>query len=194
VSVFADFIDLQTAVVETVARPDITDVMPRLVKQAESDFNRKLRLAEQIDLENVVIASGVGALPADFQELVGVYDTAGYEYIAQPPQMIRIDQTRGYFSIIGTNIHAPVDETLIVQYYGSIPTISGSATATNWLLARYPKLYLYAVSVEAAKHVRDAETAQALMPLLMEEYDAVRADDEGRRYARARVRLPGVTP
>ena len=40
---FTDFLDLQTAVIEQVARPDIADVMPRLVKLAEAGINRRLR-------------------------------------------------------------------------------------------------------------------------------------------------------
>ena len=45
---FADLLDLQTAVIERVKTVGITDVFPQLVRLAESDFNRRLRCAEQV--------------------------------------------------------------------------------------------------------------------------------------------------
>ena len=191
---FADFIDLQTAVVELVKRPDIADVMPRLVALAEASFNRRLRTANQMELADVVISGGFGDIPYGFLALIGVYDSAGQEYVAQPPQALRTIQSRGVFAIVGQKIHAAADETLTVQFYAAIPTITGDARSSNWLLEGYPSLYLYAVAAEAAKYIGDAQLASGLMQIAEAEYTAVIADDHGRRYERARIRVPGVTP
>jgi hypothetical protein len=191
---FADFIDLQTAVVEMVKRPDIADVMPRLVKLAEADFNRRLRMADQMQLATVEIVEGMGNLPYDFQQLIGIYDGAGREYVAQPPQALRMIQNRGYFAIVGRKIHAAADEALTVQYYGGIPSIADDARSANWLLERHPGLYLYGVGMEAAKYIGNAEIGAVVGPLLAAEYLKAEGDDDNRRYARARVRVQGVTP
>lgn len=191
---FADLIDLQTAVVEMVKRPDIADVFPRLVKLAEADFSRALRLSEQMTQSTVTITSGSAALPADLQSLIGVYDGAGYEYVAQPPQAIRTHQSRGYYAIIGNSIHAPADEVLTLQYYASIPTITTGQTGTNWLLQRHPGVYLYGAAVEAAKYIVNAELASALSGVLVGEYAKANAAESAKRYSRARVRVQGVTP
>lgn len=191
---FVDFMDLQSAVIEMVKRSDLVEVMPRLVKLAESDFNRRLRMAEQMASEDVTIASGLADLPDDFQTLIGVYDGAGREYVAQPPQALREVQGRGYFAIVGRQIQAAADEVLTVQYYATIPTISSSMTASNWLLQRHPGLYLYAVGSEAAKFMADQDLFGKIAGILSAEYTKAESDDAAVRYSRARVRVQGVTP
>ena len=191
---FADFIDLQTAVVEHVRNPSIADVFPRLVKLAEVGFNRRLRCREQISTATVTVSGGAGVLPADMAEIIGVYDAAGVEYIAQPLQAVKVSQGRGYYAISGGNIVTRNDEDLTVEYYAKVPTITDSLTDSNWLLQKHPGLYLYGVGMEAAKYLRDVETAQATSALLDMEYTAAAAQDDQDRYSRARVRVAGVTP
>lgn len=191
---FLDLIDLQTAVVEMVQRPDIADVFPRLVKLAEADFNRRLRMAEQIEIKDVTISGGSASLPYGLQSLIGVYNGAGYEYVAQPPQAIRTAQSKGYYAIIGDKIHAPQDEVLTLQYYAAIPSITDDQRSSSWLLERHPGLYLYAVGAEAAKYTGDGERLAAIMQALAGEYAKADGADGSRRYSRARVRVQGVTP
>lgn len=191
---FTDFLDLQTAVVELVQRPDIADVFPRLVKLAEVQFNRRVRCREQITTATLTVTSGSATMPTDFQEVIGVYNGAGYEYIAQPVQELQITQNAGYYAILSDTLVTKNDEVLTLQYYAKVPTISASMTDSNWLLQKAPGLYLYGVGVEAAKYVRDAETAQATMPFLEMEFAGLAAEDAQQRYSRARVRMQGVTP
>lgn len=191
---FADFLDLQTAVVEHVGNPSIADVFPRLVKLAEVTFNRRLRCREQITTESVQISNGFGYLPPDVLEIIGVYDGAGVEYIAQPLQSLKETQSRGYYAVGGFEIYASADETLTLEYYAKVPTITDSLTDTNWLLQKHPGLYLYAVGAEAAKYLKDVELAQATLALADMEFAAAAAEDAQQRYSRARVRVMGVTP
>lgn len=191
---FADFIDLQTAVVEHVRNPSIADVFPRLVKLAEVTFNRRLRCREQITTATLTITSGSAALPSDYAALLGVFDAAGVEFIQQPVQSLQEAQTRGYYALSGSNIIAKNDEVLSLVYYAKVPTITDSLTDTNWLLQKHPGVYLYGVGLEAAKYLRDADTAQATMPFLDMEIDAANGQDAQERYGRVRVRVQGVTP
>jgi hypothetical protein len=191
---FADLLDLQTAVIERVKNVSIADVFPQLVKLAEASFNRRLRCREQMTTASVAITSGTATLPTDFEEIVGVYDSSGYEFINQPVQSLQQVQTRGYYAISGSSILAKNDETLTLQYYAKLPTITDSMTDSNWLLQRHPSLYLYGVAFEAAKHLASPELAQAIGPILELEYQAVDAADASGRYARARVRVQGPTP
>lgn len=191
---FADLLDLQTAVIDRVKNVGIADVFPSLVRLAEADFNRKLRCREQITTTTVTIAGGEADLPADFEEMIGVYNSAGCEYVNQPPQVLRPVQGRGFYSIEGAKIRASADEELTVQYYASIPTLTTSMTASNWLLARHPMLYMFAVAMQAAVYLRDDALAASLIGPLDLEFSAVAAADTSSRYSRARVRVVGVTP
>ena len=165
-----------------------------LVALAQGYINRRLRCQEQITTDTVVITSGSGALPTDFAAMVGVFDTAGREYIGQPLQTLQMTQDRGYYAISGGNIVTKNDEELSIIYYAKVPTITDSLTDSNWLLQKHPGLYLYGVGIEAAKYLRDGETVQATMPFLDMEFDAANEQDAQERYGRARVRVQGVTP
>lgn len=192
---FADQLDLRTAVIEHVGRSDIADVFPRLVKLAESGFNRRFKTQDMITTDTVTIASGVANLPADFIEALGLYDTNGNEYVAQPVQAVKTTGTRPFYAISGGQIVTNgYDGDRTLEYYAKLSTIGDSVTATNWLLTKYPHVYLYGVALEAAKYLKDVELAQATKTLLVEAEAEAHADDARARYSRARVRVAGVTP
>lgn len=191
---FTDFLDLRTAVVEQVANPAIVDVMPRLVLLAEAWLNRRLRTRDMMDSATVAISGGTGALPSDFISAIGLFDASGREYVQQPVHMVTDGVDTGYFAIDGGNILVNSDGNKTLRYYAKIPTLTTSMTTTNWLLQRYPGLYLYAVSHEAAKYMRDPEAIQATKLATEGELAEALADDAASRYSRARIVLPGVTP
>jgi hypothetical protein len=190
---FSDFLDLRTAVVEHVGRADIADVFPRLVALAESRLNREFRTKAQVATATVTISAGRGTLPSDTLEIIGVYAANGAEYVMQSPQNVAYNSY--YYSVEGDDIVTSLlSGDVRVDYYASIPSLNDTLTTSNWLLSRYPDVYLYSVAFEAAKHVRDIELAQATKALMDDATINARADDQRRRYARARVRVAGVTP
>lgn len=192
---FADLLDLRTAVVEQTGRPDIADVFPRLVKMTEAHLNRHLRTRSQVTGTTLTFASGVATIPSDFAEAIGLYDANGYEYVQQPLQQVKTGGTTWYYSMNASQFLVNgYDGDLTLEYYATLPTISDSMTDTNWLLTKYPGVYLYGVAYEASKHVRDVEMATAMRQLYQMELDDAAADDFGARYSRARVRVAGNTP
>lgn len=191
---FADYLDLQTAVVEQVGNADIVDVMPRLVKMAEVEFNRRLRCREQMTNANVTTSSGSVSLPTDYIEAISLTNAAGAEYVQQPVQYYdKLSNKVGFFAIEGSNLLAQ-DADYTLTYYAKVPTITDSMTDTNWLLSKHPGLYLYAVSLEVEKYLRNIDGAQAMAALRDMEFDAVARLDGAERFSRARVRVAGVTP
>jgi len=179
---FADYLDLRTAVIEMVGKPDIADVFERLTKLAESRLNRVLRMQQQITETTITLTSGSATLPSDFAELIGVYDANGSEFITKTLADIQDDDT------------TVADGTYNIQYYAKLPTLTASHTTTNWLLSEYPDVYLYAVGHEAARQVRDVELIEATGGMRMEAIDEARGNDEAARYSRARIRVKGPTP
>ena len=193
---YADFLDLRTEVVEYIGDPSIVDVFPRLVSLAETAINRKLRCREQISSTTLTFSSGSASLPADFLEVIGLYDGSGYEYVQQPPQSVRVTSgSQHYYTVLASTIEmtaADGDKTL--QYYAKIPSVGDSMDDSNWLLQKHPALYMWAVSLEAAKWKKDAGLMQVTQPMLAAEMDAVRGQDYLERYSRGRVRVAGPTP
>jgi hypothetical protein len=194
VTAFSDLLDLQTAVIELVKRPDIAEVMPRLVVLAETEFNRRLRCRQQMAAVVVTIANGQGPLPDDFLEPVGLFDTSGQEYIQAPVHIVEDGQDRGHYAIVGDDLLCNADGDKTLSYYAKVPTISESMTDSNWLLTASPGLYLYGVGYEAAKFIGDADRARLARDLMEMEFAATAAADASARFGRASVRLRGVFP
>lgn len=187
---FTDYLDLRTAVLELVGRTDITDVFDRFTKLAESRLNRELRHRDQITNTTITVSGGTGSLPADYRELIGVYDGNGCEFVAQPSQANK-PTNYSFYAIEGDNLVAS-DRDYDVQYYAAIPTLTTSLTTSNWLLQKYPEIYLYAVAAEAAKY--PPINTEFVGPFEDYRDRAIRdanADDQRQRYSRARVRVQG---
>ena len=177
---FADYLDLRTAVIEQVGDASVVDVFDRLTKLAEVYLTRNLRMSQQLSETDLVVSGGVASLPDDFAETFGVYDRNGYEINQQTLQDLQGDTSR--------------DGTYTLQYYAKIPTLTGAPTNSNWLLEAHPDVYLYSVAYEAAKHLRDTESAQAFMALREDAVFDARGSDHRTRYSRTRVRVKGCTP
>ena len=193
---FTDYLDLRTAVLEQVGDTSLADVFDRLTKLAEARFNRKFRTSEQVTSTTLTIASGTATLPSDFIEAIGLYDANGFEYISQPSQNARITTNhRHFYTIEGNSLNTVgPDGDKELQYFAKIPTLTISLTTSNWLLENYPGVYLYGVAFEAAKHKRDVEMSAQMGALMDAEIADAIADDNNKRYSRARVRVQGVTP
>lgn len=193
---FVDFLDLRTAVVEQSGDERIADVFPRLVKLCEAYLNHTLRCREQVSEATLSFSSGSAALPSDFAAPIGLYDNSGFEYVQQPLQNVRASSGTGIYYAVGastiTMTAADSDRTL--QYYAKVPTITDSMNDSNWLLQKYPAIYLYGVGYEAEKWRKDVDSALATKRLLDIEINSANAADADERYGRARVRVTGVTP
>lgn len=191
---FADYLDLRIAVAELVNSRAISDVFPRLVQLAEARLNKELRCQEQMTEATVTFTSGVADLPADFLEVIGLFDSQGNELKASAPSTIKLSGTQyRYYAIRGSSIlnyGYSGDRTLL--YYAEIATIADSPTSSNWLLASHPDVYLYAVAVEAAKFIREPDQLVALEPLLEQAKSALKVNDDRHRWANAVVRVGGV--
>lgn len=179
---FADYLDLRTAVIEMVGKPDIADVFDRLTKLAETRLNRELRMRQQVVETTVTITAGSAPLPSDYAEIIGVYDQSGREFLTKTLQDVQDDDT------------TVSDGEYGLQYYAKLPTLTTNPTTTNWLLSEYPDLYLYAVGHEAARHVRDVELIEVTGGLRQQALDEASGNDDASRWARARVRVKGPTP
>jgi hypothetical protein len=192
---FTDMLDLQMAVVDMIGDEAIVEVMPRLVQLAEASFNRKIRAREQITSASLTFAISTATLPTNVAEIIGLFDTSGREYIQQSLQTVQDATVFSFYALDATSIVAPgIEGAATLKYYATLSTLTASMTTSNWLLQRYPGVYLYGVGLEAAKFTKNLEAVASIGGLLKAEMDDLARDDAGMRYARARVRVEGVTP
>ena len=193
---FNDYLDLRVAVAEHVGNRNISDVMSRLTQQAEARLNQKLRHRDQITSGTLTFASGTASLPADFLELISVFGLYGYAMSSGSlADTHRSGSEYWRYSVDGTGIIIyGVDGDRDIRYFARIPTLTTSSSTTNWLLQKYPNVYLYAVAVEAAKFLRDTGLAQTTEVLLNQALSEMKIDDDRARWSNGTVRPQMVTP
>ncbi|MBX5206691.1 hypothetical protein [Rhizobium sp. NZLR11] len=193
---FNDYLDLRVAVAEHVGNRNISDVMSRLTQSAEATLNQKLRHREQITRATLTFTAGETPLPADFLEMISVFGAYGYNMQSGSLADVNYVGSQYYrYAINGSDIlinGVTGDRDII--YFAKIPTITTSVSSTNWLLAQYPQVYLYAVGLEAAKFLRDSELTQVTQSLLDRALQDMKVDDERSRWSNGTVRPQMVMP
>lgn len=195
-STFADYLDLRVAVAEHVGNRNISDVLPRLVQQAEARLNQKLRHRSQITSGTLTFTTGEAPLPTGYLEMINVFDPFSCAMKqGSLADVKRVGSQYNRYAVDGTNVIIyGLSGTREYDYFAKLPTLTTSVSTSNWLLAAYPAVYLYAVGVEAAKFLRDAELAQASEQLLTQAMSEMKVDDERARWGNATVRMQMVTP
>jgi len=196
-AVFNDLLDLRLAVSEHVGNRDITDVFPRLLEMAENVFNKKLRTRKQMTTATLTFTSGSAALPTDCLEIISLFGPVGEPLRATSIADIKAASSAySQYAIDGLNVLIyGLTGTRELRYFAAIPTLNtGAVTATNWLLADHPMVYLYGVGYEAAKFLRDAELATLTGGLLGDAMSDLKTDDDRERWANGVVRMQGLTP
>lgn len=192
---------LRMALSDHVGHRNISVVLPRLVQMAESYLNRELRTRFQI----TTAPADAAALPSDFLETAPVYGTNCS--VSQRTSSQRSVSSYAYFSFGALGSLALGQSILIdginiigssggrtISYYAALPTLTTGNSTTNWLLTRYPDVYLYAVGLEAAKYLKDADLLTISKTLLEDSLNSVRIDDYRARWAHTPVRVRGLTP
>lgn len=162
-----DYASLQTAVLETTNRFDLSAQVPTFIRMAEMGFNRELRTPEMIQRSTADITTERSPLPSGFLEMHsltwlsppygGAMEYVSPEEFKQREYENLTGQTR-IFSIIGTElVVAPTpapSATLEMIWFKEIPALSLGA---NWLITKYPDLYLYATLLQTAPYLIDDE-------------------------------------
>lgn len=175
---FQNIIDLRFAVSDHVGNRSISDVFPRLVALAESDLNVRLRTRWQIQNATLAFEGGEAPLPPDFLEMICVGGLGP-----------------GAFQVLGWAVAMPGRRGDVeAQYYARIPSLTSSPTACNWVLSKYPAVYLYGVALEAAKFLKDMDTAASTASLYGDALRQMMVADERERWSLASVRVKGPTP
>lgn len=152
------FAELKTAIENWEERTDFSAREDEFVALAEADIRRELarhnlRLREQETRTDVTPSSGTVTLPSDFQAMKTVqvrtssprrleYKTMEWLNEAYP------DGASGnpsFYGIVGGTLYMfPLSTSDMRLEYYAYPTALSGSTSANWLLTKYPDVYLYA--------------------------------------------------
>ncbi len=184
-------------------RSDLAAHADEFIDLAEAFFNAELRCREMESVTDLVPASGICALPADYLEYRRVVEKAStrraLSFIAPDAAEARYPARNAgpacHFTIIGSGLHIfpPPSNSIELTYYQEVPPLSG-ANASNWLLARLPNLYLHACLMYAAEFIRDDDKIALETQFVRTWATKLNELDARAIYANAGIVLSGATP
>jgi hypothetical protein len=206
-----DYAALQTAVSDWAARSDTATVaaVPSLIDMATAMFNHgqqqmvPLRTREMLTSATLTPTNGVVTLPADYLQFRSVVSNASFirdlEYVA--PDFANVQFADGAaglstsFTIVGNslNVYPISGSDVLLSYYQKIPDLSGSNTS-NWLLAKFPNIYLHASLLQLAMYVKDDNLFQRSAALITSMIDGLMTEELMANYARTGTRMRILTP
>lgn len=162
-----NYSDLQASVADWLNRADLTNQIKDFIALAESRFQDRLRAREMIVRDTLAVSSQYTALPADFLDMQQVFVASPYkklgllnnEQIAERrEETIDVPGVLTDFAIVGSEIEVfPTPgsaTTLNIAYFQKVTPLSDGAP-TNWLLTKYPDLYLYGALISSAPFLND---------------------------------------
>lgn len=195
-AVFADQVDLRHAVAEHIGDYNFTDGWKRDLLQAERRLNERLRMRQMITADTLTFAGGEATLPTDFLEMINVYDS--YNCPMRATDLSHVKRTGSqynWYAINGSDILIyGLTGDRDIEYYAALPTLTTTQTTSNWLLQKYPDVYLYAAAFQSLVRLKNVELAAATKELMEDAIKAARVEDERARYSNSQVRLSMVTP
>lgn len=188
--------ELREELSDHVDHRNISRVVTRRVQMAESMLNRELRSRFQVASASLTFVAGVATLPSDFLEMAHVFGTNGYLYRSGPlSDSMRYGSEYSRYSIDGNSVYIKgYSGARAIRYFAALPTVTTSNLTTNWLLTRYPDVYLYAAGVELADYLKDDELMARDRARLADAMRSMKADDDRARWANTTVRVQGINP
>lgn len=162
-----DYAALQTSVGAWMNRTDLGNIIPDFVAIAEARMQSDLRLREGVVSSTLTTAADVQtvALPGDWLEFVSL------SLDGAPLQLMSADRIRDlsgggsvepkHYAIEGANLvlsQTPNEAYVIdINYHAKIPALA--TNSTNWLLTKYPQIYLYASLVSGFQYLMNDQRA-----------------------------------
>jgi hypothetical protein len=167
------YAELKSQVADWLHRTDLTTNIPTFIQLAESKIDNSIKGRKLETVLTTTLTAGVNllALPADYSSMKSIVvlsnPTSTLELI--PDHVLsqyNSTNTTGvpqFYSIRADNIifSLPPDGSYSIQvtYYANLTKLSDSNT-TNWVLTRFPYLYLYGALIEASIFSNDPDQVQ----------------------------------
>src|SRR5580765_203007 len=164
---FSSYAELQTAVLNWLARPNdplVAPSVPDMITLFEREARRRLRCGDAEQRAYITVGTAAVALPPDCRELRLV--TSGgvtLEYVT-PHELPGGAGPPFKYTLHGNELRLGPGPSGAVQieilYQIGVPPLS-DAQPTNWLLQEHPDAYLFGVLVEAEAFIGHDERALA---------------------------------
>jgi hypothetical protein len=157
-----------------------------------------------ITQSNITPTAGLFALPSDFLQPRHVAELSGTS--RRPLRMITLekadrlypDRESGqgiWYAIIGSNIRVfpTITNQIELTYYARLGAFA-SDSATDWLLTKFPNLYLSAACMFGAEFIKDDAEVQKQASIVEMYVSMLNAEDDAAEMADAEYMAEGTNP
>ena len=193
----ANYTELQTALIAWAdSRGDTSDIIDDVVRLAESHFNLELRCRQMLTSTDLTPSSGAVTIPSDCVGIYSVIEKTSprrvLDYYGKEALETNFDTTVsgnacGY-TVVGSSLSMAPRPTNDIEltYYQEIPGLE--ANTTNWLMTKYPGLYLEACQMEIYRYLKmdadlqiSAQRVEAMINELNASSDSAMLGNSGRK-------------
>lgn len=184
-------------------RKDLVGLIPDCIVLAESRMNDSLRVAQMEAETTLTLTDGSASLPDDYLAWRRINSTdnplRNLEYLdpdlASDTYPFDTAYLASFFTIIGSavKVYPTSSGTLQLTYYQQIPPLAENV-AGNWVTRRKSGLYLYGALLELSVFFDDDERVATWGTLYDRAMKELQGSDVTSRYAKAAMRIKGVTP
>jgi hypothetical protein len=196
---FTTNVQLEAAIADWLARPDLTAQIPDFVRLFECDAARRLKVRPQATTTTLTPTSGVATLPTDYlgyQRVTwGASPFQGLEYVTPAlyaTYLISGDGIPTVFTIEGESLKvAPSSDTDITLSY--FQRTGPVATGLQWLFNTHPDAYLAGSLAQAAAFNKGFDVAGTWLARCNQIFEGIQSEDFNERQGMA-VRTIGATP
>lgn len=178
-----NYTELISAVERWIKRADLNSQIPDFISITENKLSRVLRAAQQ---QTQVIANAVFpiAIPSDLQDVIALSVLVGSRYKSLeylPGNKVHHNKGTAFgYSVLNNKfILEPASENALdykLDYYAKIPALS-DVNPSNWLLTKYPGVYLYGSLVQASLYMVDDERVGIWKAQFEEEVNLINLDN-----------------
>jgi len=196
------YAELQSTIGDFLNRDDLASVVPTFISLAEARINRELRHFNMVKRSTAAADTRYSTPPGDWLETVRFHITdnppSDLELISQNDMAQLREQSsnaqgrpRFYAVTAGEFEFFPTPDgsyTSELVYYADVPVLSDSNTS-NWLLSKYPDIYLYGALVHTAPYLDEDQRAQTWAALYQSAIDAANRESEKARHSGSGLRM-----
>ena len=197
------YAELQQAVSDWLNRGDVEQSVPTFIALCEAELRRNLRHINQETRAHLSIGWQYVDLPNDWLEtkqitIPGAAGTHKLDLVSLDDLAALIEEQGGeageprYYAYNAGQIEiAPVPSGTYagtIQYIAEVPALSDSNT-TNWLLTRYPDLYLYGSLKQSAPFLGEDARIATWQSLYQAALDGANLEGKRARYSGTGLRM-----
>ena len=192
-----DYLELRETIADFLNREDCTSQIKQFIRLAEARIRRDLRESSMQTRAEAPIASEYFELPCDWLSTIRVtidgnilrladgYNIERFEMIGVPSFYRHVEGDKLQF------LPPPNDDNplrCVLEYWAAVPDLSDEQP-NNWLLDRYPDVYLYGALLIASGYLQDDGRVPMWTQAYSESVTAANMASERSEYSGVALRL-----